>query len=48
MFTSQVPSHDDFQTVDVPLKCPLGIWQLHDHQSDPAVVPAEQPLHVSP
>ena len=48
MFTSQVPSHDDFQTVDVPLKYPLGIWQSHDHQTDPKTDPAEQSLHVWP
>ena len=47
-FTSSVPWHVHFQTVDVPLKYPLGIWQSHDHQTDPKTDPAEQSLHVWP
>jgi len=46
MFTSQVPSHVDFKTVDVPLKCPLGIWQSHDHVARRPLPCSEQSLHV--
>jgi hypothetical protein len=48
MFTSQVPSHVDFKTVDVPLKYLLGIWQLHDHVARRPLPCSEQSLHVSP